>query len=711
MRLTEPVGGFEIFPNAFGLTLVSLVARPEEAIIATRAIESALSLPVDSRVLDENIIGQVRKTLSSSSSPGAGELVLANCSGDLTVDPQQLDILNNRAELLASVERVRVEMHSPNNARFGFVGASVIAHAVERAVGQLSVWPGTQTLTQPGVEAPGKLGAITVTNGTLRNLSIAWRVGSIATANRAAQTMRRKGSPLLAQVGALDTEWKVDAISAIARNVGACLRIDLSTSSDASPISLRNLEDVARVTTSESRSSLQTSIKIVHDDTVNPIDNDPRIAARRAAWNSLSAPDRSQPQSLLIHLRTSQIDGPPAPLEAALRESLKVIPPRSLDAVSRLETGQSEQWALLASPCGTSAETADDAGSVAAWVRAISKRYSGYLGVQVEPWLTADGIGFIAHCHAQSRAESSSAMATRLGNALGSIVATGSVSGADLAAMREDTLLRLGPSPRRGWWQLVDLLSPGHPSTYEPLGSFDSMRKLDLANLRTSRLKWLRGPLRLSVLLNQDQSQLPQLTLPLHRWLDPHRTESKRCLETPQEVRQSSDVQISTRSLDTHDSNVYVAIQLAPGLRENLLYEHWLVWLLTRPGGWLERTLDQLGSLNSFGAEVRGRRQNRSLIISLTVADDSKMADGILRVRALFSRLADSGADAQEVGLAQSWSDAQIRRAEFDPRRRLVDLWRGDSVPQKTQLSGFSRYLNQSLGSAAVTVLRVRRQP
>ncbi len=710
-RLAEPNGSFEIFPNSFGLTLVGQVTSPEEAVIATQSVENALSSPVDPKLLDENTIEQVRRILGVSLAQSEGELALASCSGEFLVDSKQLDILNNKTELYANVERARIEMHSRNSARFAFVGTRNTAHAVEHTLSKFRTWPFTPPVRQAAVESIRNPEEISISRGNQRGLSIAWRVASIETASRAAQALRKRGSPLLAQVAALDTEWKVDSVSAIARNVGACLRIDFSTGSDTAAISLANLESTVRMATSESRSTLRSSTVAVHEVLVNPGDNDPRSAARRAAWNSLSSSVRSFGQALQIHLRTSQVDGPSGPLESALRDSLAARPPSPLEAVHRLESGQSEQWALLASPCGTLAESADDSGSTAAWVRAVAKRYSGHLGVQVEPWLTVDGVGFIAHCPTQSQAESPSALATRLGNALGSIIATGSVNGAELAAIREDALLRVGPAPRRAWWQLVDLLSPDHPSCIEPLGSFDSIRKLDLANIRASRLRWLHGPLRLSTLLNQSENQLEKLTFPLHRWLDPHRAETKQCAQLEQDVEQSRDVQYNTRSLDARDSNVYVAIRLAPDLKENLIYEHWLLWLLTRPSGWIEKALDQLGSLHSVSAEVEGPRQRRSLIVGLNVADESKVADCILRLRTLFSRLADSGADSQDVRLAQRWSDAQIRRAELDPRRRLVDLWRGDSVPQKTQLSGFSRYLNQSFNSAAVTVVRVGQKP
>ena len=708
-QLSTSLGRYEIFRSSFGLTLVSLVGSPEEAELAVRAVDFAFGSPVKVNQLDDITLDQVRTVLGSGLAASPRDVAFANCSGELVADSRQLDILNNKAKLLDMVERARLEFHSWNNARFAFVGTRNIAIGVERAIGQMQPWAQLSSSRDDVAAVSESYSGIAVKNGASRSLSIAWRVNSIARADRAALALIRKGSPLLAQVVALDTGWKIDTISAIARDIGACLRIDLSAG-DTLPISPVNLATISRIVTTESRVALEASPELVGQDFGVDSDNDPRLAARRVAWNSLSTPERSTRFSFRVHLSTLPTDGPISQLESILHESLSARAPINWDTTHRLETGQGEQWVLLASPCGTSTESSDDAGSTAAWIRAIARHYSDHLGVQVEPWLIPDGVGFIAHCPAQSPTESPTAIAARLGNALGSIVATGSVSGAELAAVREDALLRVGSTPRRAFWQLVNTLSSSRPSSFEPLGSFESICKLELANLRTSRLKWLDGPLRLSTLLNRSENQLAPLSAALHRWLDPQHVETRQCAQTAEAVRPSSDIQISTRNLDTRDSNLYMAVQLAPENQENLIYEHWLLWLLARSGGWLEIALAQPASLNSFTADIKGPRHNRSLIVAVSVADEAKTADCVLRLRTLFSHLAEVGADAQEVRLVQTWSEDQIRRAELDPRRRLVDLWWGDSVPPKPQLSGFSRYLNRSFASAAVTVVRIHRQ-
>jgi len=710
-RLLIPVGRFELFPSSFGLTLVVVLGSPKEASQAVQQLDSALSTPIDPRQLDEATLDQVRSIVGPAQTAGPGDAALADCSGELVVDAKQLDSLKTKAKLRDAIERVRLEFHSQNNARFAYVGRRDIALSVERTLGQLQPWPMAKSSGALPIGGSKDSVSYSSSKGKLRRLSIAWRVDSAARAAVAARVLRFKGSPFLTQMSSLDVDWKIDMISAIARGVGACLRIDLSIPSDATSISVPNLETTTRLATSESRIALETATTPNAEYLDIIAESDPRLAARRTAWYSLSTPESVPRMQLNIHVRTSQTDSPALAIDPALHAALASKAPPVLDFVYRMEAGQGEQWMLLASPCGTAGERSNDAGSGAAWAKSIARRYSGHLGVTVEPWLAPDGLGFIAHSSPINQAESSQSLAARLGNALGSIVTTGSVTGAELATAREDALLRIGPTSRRAWWLLVDALSPNRPSLLEPLGSFDSIRNLDLAALRASRMKWLRGPLRVGTLLNRGDNQLVPLNSALHRWLDPHRGDVEQCAQLSPEVPKSSDIQLSTKSLDPRDASVYVAVFLAPELPGDSTYERWLMWLLSRPSGWFEQTLIQPGILDSVAADIRGPSGKRALIMSLTSSNESKLSDAVLRLRALLLHLAEVGATAAELDLTQSWSKNQIQRAEIDPRRRLVDLWRGKAQASKPLISGFSQYLNRSFASAPVTVLRVHRPP
>ena len=706
-RVSARLGPPEVFPNAFGVSLVILLDDPKDAESLLQSLEYAFKVPIGLGDIDDRLLERLRAALGSGSAASAGDAALADCSGELYADSQQLELLHNRPRLRESVERARAEIFHSNSARFAVVGTENLTRAVELALSKMLAWPGAAPVGNLMASRPST--DVSLATGNSRHLSIAWRVNSIARANRAAEALRRRDSPLIAQVSALDADWKLESISSIARAVGACLRIDMSSASDGSTIIATNLETVARVAASESRMALEAANGPTLENQDFGLDNDPGRAARQIAWNSLSVPDQATQPSLRVHLRILPADASMTNLEPALRDAVTKRKPSPVDILAGLESGQSELWSIVASPCGTSQESADDAGSTAAWVQAICPRYTGHLGVQIEPWITVDGIGFIAHGLAQSASETPAAMATRLGNALGSIIATGTVTGAELAALREEVLLRVGATPRRGFWQLVDALSSSRPATFEPLGTFDSIRRLDLARLRDRRMAWLASPLRVGALLNRNKDQLDSLSSALHRWLDPHRSELHQCPLVLADSKPSREIQVTERNLDARDSSAYVAIQLTAQGRERVVYEHWLLWLLTRPGGWLETRLNQ--GPNSITADIMGPSYNRSLIVGLNLDDESKLADCIARLRDLMTQLSKQGAEARDVEMAKAWSDAQIRRAELDPRRRLVDLWRGNSAPSERQLTGFSRYLSQALASAAVTVVRVRRQP
>jgi hypothetical protein len=710
-RLAACPGQHQAFPSSFGLTLVVSIASSKDSGPALRDVALALHRPIEIAEIDNKLIGKLRADFASAPPASASDVALANCSGELFVEGHLTALLSSQAQLREAAERARVEIYSSNNARFALVGTGIIAHDVERALNEMPPWPLATMANERANEPIDRPPEISIVMGSSRQLSFAWRVGSIAKANQAAEILRRSGSPLLSQVSALDADWKVEAVSSVARRVGACLRIDLSNASDNTAIATSNLESLSRVAVAESRIALDTADHAPLANQDWAIDNDPERASRQVAWNSLSVTNSAAKPKLHVQLRLLPTDKGAEALETALRDAIAKKNASPIETAYRMELGQTELWSLLASPCGTTLESVEDAGNTAAWAQAISQRFSGHLGVQVEPWITTDAVGFIAHCRPQSQSETSLSTATRLGNALGSIIATGTVTGAELASLRELVLLRVGPAPRPGYWQLVDSLSSGHPATFEPLGTFDSIRSMDPAHLRAKRIAWLNGPLRLGALLNRDKEQLAALTSSLHRWLDPHRSELGQCAPTIAAARPSQDIQIVTRSIDAHDSSAYLAVHLASQSQERIVYEHWLLWLLTRPGGWLEMTVSQSGTRSSFSADIMGPSHNRSLVISLNVDDESKLADLIARLRDLLSRLSRQGAEVSDIEAVRAWSEAQIRRAELDPRRRLLDAWRGSSIVPEHKSSGFSRYLNQAFTSAAVTVLRVRRQP
>jgi hypothetical protein len=177
-RLSVPVGRFELFPSSFGLTLVVLLGSPQEASLAVQQLDAALSATIDPRQLDEAMLDQVRTIVGPAQTANPGDAALADCSGELAIDAKQLDSLNTKAKLRDAIDRVRLDFHSQNNARFAYVGRRDIALSVERTLGQVQPWPAAKSLGALPAGGPKDSASLTSSRGTLRRLSIAWRVDS-----------------------------------------------------------------------------------------------------------------------------------------------------------------------------------------------------------------------------------------------------------------------------------------------------------------------------------------------------------------------------------------------------------------------------------------------------------------------------------------------------------------------------------------------------
>src|SRR5690606_23902116 len=157
---------------------------------------------------------------------------------------------------------------------------------------------------------------------------------------------------------------------------------------------------------------------------------------------------------------------------------------RKLPVNSRDETGQAEVWALLATPCGTLPEAADESGLRALTVSALARDFDGRHGVTLEPWVSPTGIGLIAHGPARS-GESVARHAERIARALGGAFYGHSLDGRTLAATRAEQLSRIGSDP--GVEIATNILGAGRPSHANPWGIGKSVSTFSVADAERTR--------------------------------------------------------------------------------------------------------------------------------------------------------------------------------------------------------------------------------
>lgn len=696
----------EVSPSAFGQSLTALVKNAEEARTTIEHLQRALSAEVSTSDFDERLIGLLTEKFGSGLRDSPADIALSRCSGELYRDTRQGEALANRTTLVHWVETARRQAYSQRNASLAVVGDSRVAVAVGERLLALAPWPSAMQKSEPSYAAAQSLPVVKVEASKDWGLSLAWTTGSLGSAITAWRALRAPDSTLMAQLSALESDWKVNAISAIARPVGACLRIDLSHSNSTSVQGPTDVEKVARLVLNESRIALTRSGPLESLRETELAGSDPNIAARRAAWQSLSIEQPGDTPVLQTSLRAPS--GKTSELQAALTNALKAPKQAPTEMRQKLEMGEVEQWALVASTCGPSSESIQNSGATAAWVRALARRYSGTQGVKLEPWIASDGIGLLAHATRLSPSDTDDGVAQRIGNALGSVLATGKVTGPELAITREEMLLRLGALPRRAWNLLLDTVSYRRPSQLEPFGNVNSVRHLGLPDLSWSRRRWLQEPSRAAVFASDSKSQVALIDAALTRWLGPHREEARVC-DRFEDYPSEQETQMVSFSPDELDSSAYIAIRLRQVTEQQEQYSEWLEWLLNRRGGRLERALIEPGLAQSVRAFIRGPRGRLVLFIEIQCVDATATPEAIARVRSLLTDMARSGPSAIELDLANRWAQVRARQLALDPRNRLVKLWLGESLLREPSKAGFSPYLARTLDSAPVTTMRVRK--
>jgi hypothetical protein len=129
------------------------------------------------------------------------------------------------------------------------------------------------------------------------------------------------------------------------------------------------------------------------------------------------------------------------------------------------------------------------------------------------------------------------------------------------------------------------------------------------------------------------------------------------------------------------------------------------VFLLNRRGGWLDRALGDLPARAS--AVALGGPRAAALVVRLAAPAEVR-DQALARIRALVDRFPSGVATSAEVTLA----DRELGRADAaerrDPRRRIVELWRGAGTPERLDAAKLVKF-QADLGRTGRLVVLVQR--
>jgi hypothetical protein len=687
-------------PQALGLTLELLPGSSAQVRKFFSDVRTALTSPLGDGEPARSALREAFSGLRARTWLGPGDAAVANCSGELGVpagtqlpDP---DSGTGRAQIDAWL----AEVSASASVAFAAVGPADMIEQAGEGLEESPPWPLEEPVDDSWPERDSLL--VDYVPEGARRLSIALRVDDADAALVAAEQLARPSSALSLRLAALSIPFRLERAAASARPRGGCLRVDLvGPRADPGP----DADAVAGLLVTaegEMRASLAAAAGRRAPDGVARF-VDPRDAAALAAWRALSAEQASEdPVRTVAYLgHVSERDRLViAPAVATIERRLART---NLDLVRRDEPGQGELWVLLASPCGTASEDAGDAGSHSVMLRALAREASGTNDVQLEPWVAVDGAGLLAHAPRRDPSESAAALARRIGSALGRALLASSPSGPTLASVRAGLLDEIGPEPRPGYWLTLDAMSPGHPSWLEPRGTFAALSDAGQGSFELSRRAFVRGPLRVAVLTNAGSGQADIARASIERWLGTERLGTEACPARSPATPRVGELTLQTSSGQDAEG-AYVAVAL-PGLSGPVRRQaEATLLLLNRRGGLLDQALSSMAARAE--ARLVGGPTLGGLVIRVS-ADRGVEAPAVAQVRALLERLGRGAVSQEDVVLAERELSRAELETSLDPRRRIIDLFRGTTQQPPLDLATLRAFQARLAGSHH-TVVYVR---
>jgi hypothetical protein len=257
------------------------------------------------------------------------------------------------------------------------------------------------------------------------------------------------------------------------------------------------------------------------------------------------------------------------------------------------------------------------------------------------------------------------------------------------------------------WPMALEALSPKHPSLLDPRGTWQSITEASTHSVETARRSFVRGPLRLAVL---SPEPAPRAEAELERWLRPERTERTTCPVPPALPPRPGEYALPSGPPGPASRAILaVAVPSSPGggvPAEAIATAQ----LLNRPGGWLANSLRVPGLAVFAEASVIGGSDRAALAVEITTTG-KKAAEAVAQARALFARLEEGAASADDVVQARAAAESATLAAAVDPRHRVVRLWTGRADGGPPDLASLRRFHRQTLGPERHIVVFTRPHP
>ena len=681
IRDATVVGGWD------GYRVRALVASDADGASLTEALRAAMLTTIDG---DAAALASAKKKVAALARrplPDPALLEAMRCTGEAFGLAKASD-----GPSAVELEAWRKAAHGLGRVAFATAGGDKLAEAVSAAMARANAWPAAAPIAREPWPTDARAevyeAAGTVAPGGVR-ATIAVRTPTAAQAVMAAGALGDPHGPLVSRLGALDAPGRVRDVTAAAHASGGCVTVTIDIggrelAGDASgriatAVALARQELAVEVTEAPSDASAARGMATRAGD--------PRDAAERAAWWTLSTPRDGAPTlaySIAIGLSPSRDTAPTDALAmraTAIRADLDraTVAWHSpvVDGRTRIERGQGELWLVLASPCGTTPEVDSDAGvgaavALAAAEHAARAHVAG--DAEVEPWIAPDGIGLIVH-GAALRNESPTAHARRLADIAARSFAADPIHASTITPARASLVGRAAARDGRVLATLGGALAAGHPSWFAPLGTADGVGRAsdEAVMLRASAMR--AGPLRVGVLANADVAQADAVVQAVDRWIARRPGEVRACAPSSTSVARPGTYVVDVEAGAPSEATIAIALTASDDASRRSA--HWIAAALDGPDGLLARALGESALARAWSAHVTAAPRATALVVRIT-SSNGQLDAAVAQTRALLDRLRQNGlADAERTRAAESRSRTELAAA-LDPRARLLSLWRGD---------------------------------
>ncbi len=687
-------------------------ADPARAGAFLEALVTAFAAPIASGAPELSLVARRVRGLKEAPIDAAELAGIATCTGEIGAAAAEVDREVDAAGMPRSLEAWRRESLHTGRASIAAVGPAAFGAAVASAAERTTGWPSGSPPEDawPSSDPVTAYASSTIARRSAR-VSVAVRIADPAAAVAAAEQLARPDSALSLRLGGLPQPWQTTAVTGTARPRGGCVAVTIETTRHPGAIPVESSAAiagaiVAREITAELAAAGPSAVAARQILTAA----DAREAAGRAAWWALSGAVPGAPPRTAIAVGLSATDragADLAPVRAKIEADLgRARAPAVLERRVAVERGQGELWILLASPCGSSEEgTQDAATSGLAVLTAIASRRPS--DVAIEPWITPDGVGVIAHGAPIDEHEAADALARRVADEAARTLTASALTAEGLASARSQALRQV---ERGGGLQgaaldaFLGAASPDHPSWLEPLGPWSRAANASLDAVRLRRHAIAAGPIRVAVIAPAGASEAAVAADAVGRWLAPA-VATTTCRPAPTGLPRAGRYDAKLPS-DTPIAQALVGVGVPPTGATGHDLAELTALALDGDGGALATALAAIPGARAT-ARLLGGARTAALVVDVRAPADSLDA-AVTEVKGALAKLAQR---VTEASLSRAIdAAARTRRSALgDPRARLVELWRGVTPARPSPaLAAWRDWLGSTLRDPSFIVVEAR---